>query len=79
MEAKYHIRFLFATRSKASRPSSPPLPRRVAWALLGWKDAVHLFEKDATNDGVVTTCPDDVDFDVARDIPHQVDAITEAG
>ena len=41
--------------------------------------AASASKEDAADDCVDATGPDDVDFDVAGDTPHQVNAITEAG
>src|SRR5712664_4605479 len=51
----------------------------VPGALPGLKDGVApLFEKDATDDAIGSAGPDDIDLDVARDAPHQVNAVAEA-
>src|SRR5712664_4259374 len=81
MGAKYHIRFVFAIGQRCScgRRAAGRQSKRAgaSWSSYGWlKDAVaYLFEKDAADDSIGPAGPDDVDFDVARQIPHQINTI----
>src|SRR6266446_909246 len=85
MGAKYHIRFLFAIGQRCScgRRAAGRQSKRAgaSWSSYGWlQDAVaYLFEKDAADDSIGPAGPDNIDLDVARQIPHQINTITEAG